>query len=123
MSGINDVVKAYGCVLKKWMCHYQPYFVLCACVFLVFFLFPGGVLSAAECLEMHHTLFCFVFLFLLVCFEVIASNVTDNESVKLFFILRSAAHMNRKPDQILPSLLSTKLISTQLNRDIVCTVR
>lgn len=92
------------------------------CVHVFFsFLFPGGVLSAAEYLEMHHALF--FFLFLPVCFEVIASNVTDNESMKLFFILHSAAHMNSKPDQILPSLLSTKLISTQLNGDIVCRVR
>lgn len=32
MSGINDVLKGDGCVLKKWVCRSQLCFVLCVCV-------------------------------------------------------------------------------------------
>lgn len=44
MSGINDVLKGDGCVLKKWVCRSQSRFVLCVCVSL----FPGSVLDPLQ---------------------------------------------------------------------------
>lgn len=37
MSGINNVVKGDGCVLKKWVCRSQPCFVLRVCVCVCFY--------------------------------------------------------------------------------------
>lgn len=63
MSGINDVLKGYGCVLKKRVRRSQPRFVLCVCmcVCMCVFLFPDSVLSSLQKkLEMQHAalLFC-----------------------------------------------------------------
>lgn len=40
MSGINDVLKGSGCVLKKWVCRSQhPLCFVCVCFFYFLILF------------------------------------------------------------------------------------
>lgn len=120
MSGINNVVKGDGCVLKRWVCRSQPCFVsrvyVCVCVcfyfLIVFYLHCSIALLFCVCALKH--------------FEV-SSGVNRAKSVKLC----SSSHCTwafRRPDRTnnlhraLPSLPSTKPVSAQQGGS-VCSAR
>lgn len=116
MSGINDVLKGDGCVLKKWVCRSQPRFVLCVvcvCVclyFLIVFCLHCRITSDGA---------------LLFCPCALKRKWCENCEVIFHEIAPGALRpdrMNSKLHRVLPSLASTKPVSAQ-HRDSVCSVR
>lgn len=111
MSGINNVVKGDGCVLKRWVCRSQPCFVsrvyVCVCVLL----FPDSVLSSLQ----H----CFALLCL--CFEAFWGKFRCKtcEKCKVMFFLtlhvgvsKTRPHEQSPPSVAQPSLHKTRISST-----------
>ncbi len=122
MSGINDVLKGDGCVLKWEMGvpFSAPLCFVCVCV-CVSFLFPDCVLSLLQ----NNSRCCFALSRL--CFEALADRFEWCEECEVIFhkiapVALRPDHMNGKLHRVLPSLPSTKPVSAP-HRDGVCSVR